>query len=303
MTMTTQTVTCRRSECMSNGPATVLVLKEGGIWAPTCDECLRQSQLSAAAQGGYRTIKPLVPASEPVAAPVPTTFVTAEAARRSAVSTAVALLLGEPLRVPAAQARKPMSKTAKTWAWTGAGTLASFILGGALLSQGHSEALQGTPAGGAWNAWGVVFLLLPVLIGIIAVVFLVAGEIGKDLAKERAWKATLTPEQRLGVQAAETAALFAAWAGVHHWVKESNARSAAAYQEHSEATQVLMAQHQQQAQQDQMAADLHTIAAAQHGAASRYDPSRMMDRLNYGPAVIKNFPGHPAPGHQGPGAL
>jgi hypothetical protein len=318
MTMTTpqdgQVLYCKQEWCVDSGrlnQADCAIRTEGSDFSLSCATCVHEWELAYPAArlidiGAYSaggavpniTGLPdrivLVPLTEKLAGEV-----------RAVLAESAALAAPEPVApvlvtAPAAYVRKPVSKTAKTgWA-----ALARIILGIIFFIAGaeaNTPGAEGTP-GAPLIITGVLLVALPLLIGAVFTVMLLGREISRDIAKERAWKATLTPEQRLGVQAAETAALFAAWAGVHHWVKESDAKSAAAYQERSAASQARSAQYQQQAQQAQMAADLHTIAAAQQGAAPRYDPNRIVNRLNYGPAVIKNFPGHPAPGHQGSGA-
>jgi len=112
-------------------------------------------------------------------------------------------------------------------AWTiSLSSLASFILGIALMV--HGDAIdQAGLQGAGWMAWGVLFVLIPVLTGIVAVVVWLGREISKDIRKERAWKQTLSPQQRTAVQVVETAALFAAWGVVHESVVKGREREAA----------------------------------------------------------------------------
>src|ERR1700757_5207087 len=133
-------------------------------------------------------------------------------------------------------------------AWTiGLSTLASLVLGIALMV--HGDAIdQAGLQGSGWMAWGVILVLIPVLTGSGAVVVFLGREISKDIRKERAWKQTLTPQQRTAVRVAETAALYATWAAVHHAVKESKARHAAEFQERSAASQARRAEHDRRMQ-------------------------------------------------------
>jgi hypothetical protein len=75
--------------------------------------------------------------------------------------------------------------------------------------------------------FGVLLIALPLLAAAIVVAVFLGREISKDIRKERAWKATLTPGQRTAVQVAETAALFAAWGVVHESVVKGREREAA----------------------------------------------------------------------------
>jgi hypothetical protein len=292
MTMTTpqdgQVLYCKQAKCLVHNrlrAATVLVGRYGNPGKPACEECARfEFDLDIS---GTMSVSPLseyvdmYQASRQAAFAVPGDIIDRQPAPSPALTIVAALISPSPALGRPAQARKPMSKTAKTgWA-----ALASIILGIIFFIAGaeaNTPGAEGTP-GAPLIIIGVLLTVLPLLIGAVFIAMLLSREISRDIAKERAWKATLTPQQRLGVQAAETAALYATWAGVHHWVKESNAKSAAAYQERSAQTRASMAVHQQQAQQAQMAAGLHAIAA-QRNAAPRYDPSRITDRLNSGPA-------------------
>lgn len=130
-------------------------------------------------------------------------------------------------------------------AWTlGLASAASLVLGIALMV--HGDAIDQTGAqGSGWMTLGVLFFLVPILTGISAGALWLIGEISKNIRKERAWKQTLSPGERTAVEVAETAALFAAWAVVNHAVKESQARSAAKFQERSAHTQDVIAQHRQ----------------------------------------------------------
>ena len=103
---------------------------------------------------------------------------------------------------------------------------ASIITGWALAA--HGAVLEGsTGGGGPCELWGVFFIALPFLVAIGAAALWLLGEAARDVRTYKAWKATLTPQERTAVNAAETAALWAAWAGVHHWVKEGREKEAA----------------------------------------------------------------------------
>jgi hypothetical protein len=150
----------------------------------------------------------------------------------------------------------------KLWITVASG-LASLVLGIVLLV--HGDAIdQAGLQGSGWMAWGVIFVLIPVLTVAVAIAVAFCKEIAKDTRQYQAWKRTLTPQQRLGVDAAEAAALWAAWGAVHHSVKEDRERSRAAAQARSAAYQAGVQQRQQQ----QMAADLSRIASQQPPAAA-----------------------------------
>ena len=118
------------------------------------------------------------------------------------------------------------SPPAHAKAWTiGLSTLASFVTGIALAVHGD-QIDQAGHQGAGWMAWGVILILTPLLIAGGAFVLWLIGEASKEARKYSAWKQTLTPEQQLGVKVAETAALYAAWAGVHHSVVAGREREA-----------------------------------------------------------------------------
>lgn len=169
---------------------------------------------------------------------------------------------GETVITPARTTPAPASTTAVKPGWViGLSALASFVLGivlvvaGTLASQSSSSSTPGTLRG-----FGVFFIVMSVLAGIVGI----GVVISKEIAKEQAWKRTLPPDQRLAVEAAETAALYATWAVVHHNVQQSKARHLAEWNARSAAYTAGQAQRQQ----DQIAADLHTIAS-QQGPAPR----------------------------------
>jgi hypothetical protein len=144
---------------------------------------------------------------------------------------------GEAVITPASRAPAPASKPAAARGWIlGLIAAASLILGIALAVHGDRIDQSGSNGAG-WMAWGVILILAPVLTGAVAVAVWIIREASAETRQYRAWKRTLTPQQRLGVNAAETAALYAAWAGVHHLVKEGRERSAANYQARGAASQ------------------------------------------------------------------
>ena len=105
----------------------------------------------------------------------------------------------------------PAPHTVKPGWVIGLGALASLVLGIVLVAAGTiSQSSSSTP--GTLRAFGVILLVLALAGGFACACI----GISKGLARERAWKATLTPDQRLAVNVAETAALYATWAAVHH---------------------------------------------------------------------------------------
>jgi len=90
------------------------------------------------------------------------------------------------------------------------------ILGIALIAEGtHLEALGAANPDGPYNpGWwwfgGILVMLLPFIAGAICVLAAIARAAAAGHQRYRAWKATLTPEQRTAVELAEAAALTTA---------------------------------------------------------------------------------------------
>jgi uncharacterized membrane protein len=126
---------------------------------------------------------------------------------------------------------------ARAWAW-GLTAAAILITGIVLVTRGDQIDQTGNgSAGAAWVGWGIFLVLTPIVSGIFAAVVWLISRLSNEHAQYKAWKQTLTPDQQLGLYAAETAALYATWAGVHHWVQEGKERSAAQYHERTATAQ------------------------------------------------------------------
>lgn len=250
-----------------DGPATVLVIANNMPGQPCCDEHARR-WYGVSAPDRIR----LAPLSEYV-------DMFAEA-RQALFATPGQVISGEPATVEAPPTAvgtsapasndsgssvggspEPAAPKDPTWKILGSMAAASFVAGiGLCVPQALGwQASSSTP--GTLTGFGVILIVLAALVGLVA-----AGvAFSKGLAKERAWKATLTPEQRFGVEVAETAALYATWGAVHHHVQKVKAENAATYQARSAAYRTEQAQQQQ----NQMAADLRQLASAGSPQAPR----------------------------------
>jgi hypothetical protein len=132
----------------------------------------------------------------------------------------------------AATAPEPARKPVSTGAWWAIGTLTlvSFILGGFLIWYGGLISNSGGQGHGP-EAWGYLFVFLPFLAAIITVICWAAAGTTKmvveDAQRYKSWKAGLSPEDPSKVWWAETAAMWAGAAAVHHQMHERRARTAA----------------------------------------------------------------------------
>jgi hypothetical protein len=276
-------------------PATMLISAWDGPGKPTCDSCARfafdhdtSGQLSLAPLSGYVD---MFAAAKQVAFATPGQVIRGETGSRrhwdtgEQVITPAPAPAPAPAPVPVARAgngftaeerarragRGPAARrnTARTCWTAGLASLASIALGIVLCSE--SVHMQQS----FMTIWGVLFIALPFLISAVLLFGWILKLASAENQKLKAWKATLTPQQRLGVELAETAALYATWAGVHHHVKESRARGAAAFQARSAAYVAGQAQQQQ----NQMAADLRQLASqgGQGGQPIGPGPTRRSD--------------------------
>lgn len=121
---------------------------------------------------------------------------------------------------PRAAPKLPPKTVRQLWWTAGLSALASLALGITLCAL--SVHLQKS----VMTAWGIFFIALPVLVAIGAFVVFIIQEIAKDIQKEKAWKTTLTPGQQLGVEVAETAAVWAGAYAVHEGLKHHEEHSA-----------------------------------------------------------------------------
>ncbi len=273
---------CKQQWC-TNGDhepnqATAAIRTKGDDFSLSCGACVQEWELAypAARLVNVGPIDPylgelpdipglpgriiLIPLTEELASEV-----------RAALAAPAPGAVADPVTAITVPARKQRGRKAAKLVRT---ALASIALGIILCL---AAAPDGREAGNTPDVhvmiFGVLLIVLPLLAGAITIVILIGRELARDIRKERAWKRALTSEQRLGAQAAETAALFAAWAGVHRWVKESNARSAALYQERSAASQARAARFSQN-----MAASQAQAPAA---PAAPYKP-QMRELKDYG---------------------
>jgi hypothetical protein len=285
-----QVITCVQPGCVIRkltSPATMLISAWDGPGKPTCDSCARfafdhdtSGQLSLAPLSGYvdmfaaakqvafatpgqvirgeagprrhwdtgeQVITP-APAPAPAPAPVPVAragngFTAEERARRRG-------------RDPHAELRPPAART--WWIAAGAGLFGIvFCIGGA------PDGTQiESPANGPLIAIGVTLILAGIIIAATAAIKIARIQQRRYLA----WKATLTPQQRLAADIAEVAALaagaYAVHEGLQHWGERTDARTAT-MRGHMEAARRLSDARDQRQQQEQMAASLAQLARQQ----------------------------------------
>jgi hypothetical protein len=150
-------------------------------------------------------------------------------------------------------------------AWRGLGifTLGSLLLGIVMVAAGTAHGNNGFSGQGSTSGsplaqhLGIALIVLPIVAWVFVLLLTTISEGAKEAQRYKAWKATLSPQQQRELWLAETAAMAAGAYAVHHHVKASRARGAAAFQARSAAYQ---AEHAQR-QQDQMAADLRSLAS------------------------------------------
>ena len=82
----------------------------------------------------------------------------------------------------------------------------------------------GTYSNAPWSFWGVVFILMPLWAGIGWVVTETVKFSAQQHRRYRAWKASLTPQQRAAVDLAEAAAMTAAVVAMRQHHERTNAR-------------------------------------------------------------------------------
>jgi hypothetical protein len=127
---------------------------------------------------------------------------------------------------PAAGPGKKMSRqAARTLLGAGIAVTASMAFGIFLITWGnHLASRDGTYSHAPWSFWGVVFILMPLWAGIGWVVTQVVKFSVQQHRRYRAWKASLTPQQRAAVDLAEAAAMTAAGIAMRQRHKRTNAR-------------------------------------------------------------------------------
>ncbi|MGH3403810.1 MAG: hypothetical protein ACRDRJ_15125 [Streptosporangiaceae bacterium] len=78
-----------------------------------------------------------------------------------------------------------------------------------------------------WGFWGTVFILLPLIIGAVRVLVTLMRAAAGEHQRYRAWKASLTPEQRAAVELAEAAVAGAAAVAMWEHHRRADARLSA----------------------------------------------------------------------------
>jgi hypothetical protein len=260
-----QVITCVQVGCAIStikNPATMLISRPREPGRPTCDSCARSAfdhdvtgQLSLHPLSEY--VDMFAEAKQALNA-TPGQVIRGETATgrptRQHWDTGEAIIT--PVPAPAARVgngftaeeraarggRDPAARrnpAATRWA-AGAASLTSLALGITLCSESvHMEQSFMT-------IWGIFFIALPFLVAGIALVIWILKLAAVEAQRYKAWKATLSPEDRRAVDLAELAALTAGAYAVHERVKHSRERSAALYQERSAASRAGSVRHSEQ---------------------------------------------------------
>ncbi|HEY6310704.1 MAG TPA: hypothetical protein VIY52_07840 [Streptosporangiaceae bacterium] len=116
-------------------------------------------------------------------------------------------------------------QAARTLLGTGIAVTACVAFGLFLITWGNYLASQGgTYSNAPWSLMGVVFILTPLWAGIGWIVTEVVKFSVQQHRRYRAWKASLTPQQRAAVDLAEAAAITTAVAAMREHHKRTDAR-------------------------------------------------------------------------------
>jgi len=81
-----------------------------------------------------------------------------------------------------------------------------------LIAEGNhlTQDTWGSYDAAGYYGWGIALILLPLVAGGIMLLFLIVASAAEEHQRYKAWKSSLTPQERLGVELGEAAALWAA---------------------------------------------------------------------------------------------